>query len=84
MLYRLLQIPEASHQRCSIKKGVPKNLAKFTEKHLCQSLYFNKVTGVRTANLLKKRLWRRCFPVNFPKFLRTPFLQITSRQLLLK
>ena len=26
------------------------------------------------ATLLKKRLWDRCFPVNFAKFLRTPFL----------
>ena len=26
------------------------------------------------ATLLKKRLWHRCFPVNFAKFLRTPFL----------
>ena len=25
--------------------------------------------------LLKKRLWDRCFPVNFQKFWRTPFLQ---------
>ena len=25
------------------------------------------------VTLLKKRLWRRCFPVNFAKFLRTPF-----------
>ena len=24
--------------------------------------------------LLKKRPWHRCFPVNFMKFLRTPFL----------
>ena len=23
---------------------------------------------------LKKRLWHRCFPVNFAKFSRTPFL----------
>ena len=29
-----------------------------------------------------KRLWRRCFPVNFVKFLRTPFLQNTSGRLL--
>ena len=27
---------------------------------------------------LKKRIWHRCFPVNFAKFLRTPFLQNTS------
>ena len=25
------------------------------------------------ATLLKKRLWHKCFPVNFVKFLRTPF-----------
>ena len=29
-------------------------------------------------NLLKKRLWHSCFPVNFAKFLRTPFSQNTS------
>ena len=27
--------------------------------------------------LLKKRLWCRCFPVNFAKFLRTPFFYRT-------
>ena len=66
------------------KKFVPRNFAKFTGKHLCQSLFFNKVAGLRPATLLKKRLWHRCFPVNFPKFLGTPFLQNTSRRLLLK
>ena len=29
------------------------------------------------------RLWQRCFPVNFVKFLRTPFLQNTSGRLFL-
>ena len=28
------------------KKGVLKNFVKFTGKHLCQSLFFNKVAGV--------------------------------------
>ena len=65
----------SSHQRCSLRKGVPRNFAKFTGKHPCQSLFLNKVTGLRAATLLKKRLWHRCFPVNFVKFLRTPFLQ---------
>ena len=27
------------------KKGVLKNFAKFTGKHLCQSLFFNEVAG---------------------------------------
>ena len=56
------------------KKGFLRNFAKFKGKHLCQSLFFNKVTGVRTATLLKKRLRHRFFPMNFAKFLRTPFL----------
>ena len=73
----------SSHQRCSIKKGFLKNFTKFTGKHMYQSLYFHKVTSFRSATLLRKRLWHRCFPVNFAKFLRTPFLQSTSGRLLL-
>ena len=36
------------------------------------------------ATLLKKRLWHRCFPVNFAKILRKRFLQDITRWLLLK
>ena len=61
-----------SHQRCSVKKGILQKFAKFTGKHLCQSLLYNKVAGLRPATLLRKRLWHRCFPVNFAKFLTTP------------
>ena len=56
------------------KKGVLRNFAKFTGKHLCQSLFFNKVAGLKPATLLKKRLWCRCFLVTFVKFLRKLFL----------
>ena len=31
--------------------GILKNFAKFTGKHLCQSLFFNKVTGLRPVML---------------------------------
>ena len=55
----------SSQQRCSIKKGVLKNFAKFIGKHLCQSVFFNEVAGLRPATLLKKSHWHRCFPVNF-------------------
>ena len=58
------------------------NFTKFTEKHLCQSLLFNRVAGLRAATLLKKRLWHRRFSVNFVEFLRTPFLQNSSGRLL--
>ena len=37
----------SSHQRCSITKGVLINFAKFSGKHLCQSLFLNKVAGLR-------------------------------------
>ena len=76
----------SSHRSCSIKKGVVKNFAKSTGKHLCPSLLFNEAAGSRPrpATLLKRRLWHRCFHVNFVKFLRTPFIQNTSRRLLLE
>ena len=64
---------EAVVQRCSVKKGVLTNFAKLTGKHQCQTLFFDKVAGLRLATLLKKRLWHGYFPVNFAKFLRTPF-----------
>ena len=53
---------------------------KITGKHLRQGLLFNKVAGLRPATLLKKRLGHRCFPVNFVKFLRTPFWKATVSQ----
>ena len=53
-----------------------KNFAKFTEKLLCQSLFFDKVAGLTPASLLKKRLWHIGFSVNLAKFLRTPFYRI--------
>ena len=74
----------ATHLRCFpvrssrlgvfCKKGALRNFIKFTRKHPCQSLFFNKVADLRPATLLKKRLWHKCLPVNFVKFLRTAFL----------
>ena len=61
---------------------VLRNFTKFTGKHLCQSLFFN--SGLRPATSLKKRLWQRCFPVNFVKLLRTLFLTEHLHWLLLK
>ena len=42
-----------------------------------------KTPVLEACKFTKKRLWRRCFPVNFMKFLTTHFLQNTSRRLLL-
>ena len=67
----------------SYRKGVIKNFVKTTGKKLRRSLFFNKVACLSPATLLKKRLRQRCFPVNFPKLLRTPFYTEHLRWLLL-
>ena len=36
----------SSRSEVFCKKGVLKNFTKFTGKHLCQSLFFNKVAGL--------------------------------------
>ena len=51
----------SSHPEVFCKKGVLKNFAKFAEKHLCQKVFFDKVAGLRTATLLKKRLCKGVF-----------------------
>ena len=45
--------------------------------------YFTIISYIRPAILLKKRLYHRCIPVNFAKYLRTHFLWKTSKRLLL-
>ena len=52
---------KSSRPEVFCKQGAVTNFAKFTGKHLFQSLFLNKVAGLRY------------FPVNFSKFLRTPF-----------
>ena len=44
----------SSHRRCSVKKGVPKNLANFTGIHICCSPFLIKLQSFRPATLLKK------------------------------
>ena len=44
----------SSHPEVFCKKGVLRNFTKFTGKHLCQSLFFNKVADLRSSTLLKR------------------------------
>ena len=73
----LFKKTEAVAGRCSVKKVFLKISQKFTGKHLCQRIWSTAdlvtFTEKRPATLLKKRLWHRCFPVNFAKFLRNLF-----------
>ena len=45
----------SSHLRCSIKKGVSRNVTKFTGKHQCQRFFFNKNTSGQLLLKRKKR-----------------------------
>ena len=49
-----IKLCRSSHWRFSVRKGILRNFAKFIGKHLCQSLFFNKVIGLWPATSLKK------------------------------
>ena len=42
----------SSRPEAFCKKGIPKTFAKFTEKYLCQSRFFNKVASEITQGLV--------------------------------
>ena len=42
-------IGKSSRPEVFCKKGVLRNFAKFTEKHLCQSLFSNEVADLRAV-----------------------------------
>ena len=58
------------------RNGFHANIAKFTRKYLCRSIFF-------ACNFLKKRLWPWCFSVNFAKFSRKAILYNISERLFL-
>ena len=62
----------SNHRRCSVKKGVLRNFAKFTGKHLCQSLFFNQVAG-GTCNLIKKETLAQVFSCEFCEIFKNTF-----------
>ena len=62
-------IDRSSHWKCSVRKGVCGSFAKFTGKHLCQSLFFNKVAlHWCTAQISKGTLFYK-YSLNFKMFL---------------
>ena len=77
---------EAVARRCSVKILLLKILPNSLEC-TCARVYFLinlQAWGLGSTTLLKKRVWHRCFPVNFAKFLRTPFYVEHLRWLLLE
>ena len=71
-------ILRSSRPEVFCKKGVLRNLAKFTEKQLCQSLFFNK--GLQACNFIKKETLALVFSCEFCEisknnfFYRTPLV----------
>ena len=62
----------SSHRSCSVEKEFLEILQN-PQKITCGRVSFNKVANLKPATLLQKRLWHRPFPVNFVKYLRTPY-----------
>ena len=75
----LCKIFKSSHQRCSVRKDILSDFAKFKGKHLCQSLR----PAAEACNFIIKETLAQVFSyVSFAKFLRMPFLQNSSGRLL--
>ena len=67
----------SSQWRCSVKK-LFLEISQNSQENSCARVSFL----IKLQPWGKKRLWHRCFPLNFSKFLRTPLLQNTSGWLL--
>ena len=70
----LVAMHRSSRQRCSVRKSVLRNFAKFTENICARVSFFNKIAG-QACNVIKKETLAQVFSC---EFLRTPFLQNTS------
>ena len=72
---------KAVTRMCSLKKvflKISQNSQKNTCARVSTLIKLNKVAGLTTATLFKKRLWYRYLPVNLAKFLKQLFSQNTS------
>ena len=56
------------------KKACSLKYRKIHSKTPLPESLFNKAAGLRPSTILKKKLWHRCFAVNFAEFWRIPFL----------
>ena len=63
--YFFSMVRNKSNHRCSVGEGVLRN---FLGKHLCQSLFFNKVSGLR-----KKETLTRAFSCEFSEIFKNTF-----------
>ena len=69
--------------RCSVKKGVLKNVVNFTGKHLPWSLFLINLQALRSATLLKRDSFTDAFLWSLRNFWRHLFLKNNYKRLLL-
>ena len=60
------------------RKGVLRNFTKFTRKHLCHSLFFNKVAVLQPATLFKKETLAQVFSCEFCEISKNIFFYRTA------
>ena len=64
---------QSSHQRCYMKKDVLINFSKLTGKHLCRSLFLNKVAGLKACNFIEKKPLAQVFSCEFCEICKNTF-----------
>ena len=77
---RVVGLPN-THPRSSSPEVLFK-ISQNLQENTCARVSFLIKLQASGCNFIKKRLWHRCFPVNFANFLKTPFLQNTFGQML--
>ena len=77
-LYKSVEYTNVRSSRPEVfcKKGVLRNFTKFTGKHLCQSLFFNKVAGL-AYNFIKKETLAQMFSYEFCEISKNTFFHKT-------
>ena len=73
---KLFDIVRSSRPEVFCKKSNLRNFTKFTGKHLCQRLFFNKVAGL-ACNFIKKESLAQVFSYEFCEISKNAFLQRT-------
>ena len=71
------RVAEVANGGVFLKKMFLK-ISQNSQENSCTRVSFLLKLQASGSTLLKKRLWHRCFPVNFAKCLRTLFLKNTS------
>ena len=68
-----LMIFSSSRPEVFCKKGALRNFAKLTGKHLRQSLFFNKIAGIKASNFIEKETLAQVFSCEFCEISKNTF-----------